>query len=68
MAMPQGNLPGACGPWKKSAEDDLREVFYRMGLDDKDIVLLSGAHTLGRCRPSNSGFGAEVYHTFSLAV
>lgn len=24
----------------------LREVFYRMGLSDKDIVALSGGHTL----------------------
>lgn len=28
-----------------------------MGLDDKDIVALSGAHTLGRARPERSGFG-----------
>ena len=26
--------------------DHLREVFYAMGLSDKDIVALSGAHTL----------------------
>ena len=24
----------------------LRDIFYRMGLSDKDIVALSGAHTL----------------------
>lgn len=25
----------------------LRKVFYRMGLNDEEIVALSGAHTLG---------------------
>ncbi|KAL0334584.1 UNVERIFIED_CONTAM: L-ascorbate peroxidase 3 [Sesamum radiatum] len=34
----------------------LKEVFYRMGLSDKDIVALSGGHTLGRAHPERSGF------------
>ena len=30
-----------------------------MGLGDREIVALSGAHTLGRVKPSRSGFGKE---------
>jgi catalase (peroxidase I) len=36
--------------------DELREVFSRMGLNDQDIVALSGAHALGSCHPTRSGF------------
>ncbi|XP_062219302.1 probable L-ascorbate peroxidase 8, chloroplastic [Phragmites australis] len=51
---PEGRLPDA-GP--RDPAEHLREVFYRMGLDDKGIVALSGAHTLGRSRPDRSGWG-----------
>uniref|UniRef100_A0A1J3GX56 L-ascorbate peroxidase n=2 Tax=Noccaea caerulescens TaxID=107243 RepID=A0A1J3GX56_NOCCA len=50
----EGRLPDAGPP---SPADHLREVFYRMGLNDKEIVALSGAHTLGRARPERSGWG-----------
>eukprot|EP00965_Chrysotila_dentata_P178484 5894463-Pleurochrysis_carterae.AAC.1 len=36
--------------------DDLRDAFYRMGLTDRDIVALTGAHTVGRCHIHFSGF------------
>ncbi|BAF29325.1 probable L-ascorbate peroxidase 5, chloroplastic [Oryza sativa Japonica Group] len=51
---PEGRLPAADPP---SPAEHLREVFYRMGLSDKEIVALSGAHTLGRARPERSGWG-----------
>lgn len=47
----EGRLPDA-----KQGASHLREVFYRMGLSDKDIVALSGGHTLGKARPERSGF------------
>ncbi|KAF8404074.1 hypothetical protein HHK36_008951 [Tetracentron sinense] len=50
----EGKLPDAGPP---SPAGHLRDVFYRMGLSDKEIVALSGAHTLGRSRPERSGWG-----------
>ncbi|KAJ4776978.1 Ascorbate peroxidase [Rhynchospora pubera] len=47
----EGRLPDA-----KQGNQHLRDVFYRMGLSDKDIVALSGGHTLGRAHPERSGF------------
>ncbi|KAH7842860.1 hypothetical protein Vadar_009881 [Vaccinium darrowii] len=48
---PEGRLPDA-----KKGVDHLRDVFGHMGLSDKDIVALSGGHTLGRCHKERSGF------------
>ncbi|XP_057966492.1 L-ascorbate peroxidase 3 [Malania oleifera] len=47
----EGRLPDA-----KQGVSHLRDIFYRMGLSDKDIVALSGGHTLGRAHPERSGF------------
>lgn len=61
--LPDGAPPfhrsrGKC-PWKLSRDpspaDHLRRVFHRMGLNDQEIVALSGAHTLGRAYKSRSG-------------
>jgi len=71
---PEGNLPDAeAGPngkyggtsGTKPTEDTtpnghLRKVFGRMGLNDEEIVALSGAHTLGRAKKDRSGLGAEM--------
>jgi len=48
---PEGMLPGA-----HSTAQELRAVFSRMGFNDREIVALAGAHTLGRCHPQYSGF------------
>lgn len=59
---PEGNLPAGGAPWPNGEPgpgDHLRKVFYRMGLNDQEIVALSGAHTLGRAYPHRSGFGKD---------
>jgi len=39
----------------------LRNIFYRMGFDDKGIVALSGAHTIGRAFKERSGTVTQGY-------
>ncbi|KAK9853614.1 hypothetical protein WJX84_003084 [Apatococcus fuscideae] len=59
---PEGNLPAGGPPYpdgSPKAGDHLRKIFYRMGFNDQEIVALSGAHTIGRAKPTRSGFGKE---------
>jgi len=64
-APPPFGLPDAKppfgGPDKQDPAKHLRYVFYKYGMDDKDIVALSGAHTLGRAYKERSGAVAEGY-------
>jgi len=54
---PDGLLPDADGRDKKERiGDHLRDIFYRMGFNDREIVALSGAHALGRCHTDRSGY------------
>ncbi|KAL2919103.1 heme peroxidase [Polyrhizophydium stewartii] len=55
---PDGRLPDA-----SQAHDHLRNIFYRMGFNDQEIVALAGAHALGRCHTDRSGY--EGPWTFS---
>ena len=41
---------------QKTAAALRKDVFYRMGFNDREIVALSGAHALGRCHPDASGY------------
>merc|ERR1719231_593195 len=55
---PDGRLPdGALGA------EHLRDIFYRMGFDDREIVALSGAHCLGFCHTDRSGFSGPWTHS-----
>jgi len=57
VRLPDGLLPDSDGrDHKNNPADHLREIFYRMGFNDKEIVCLSGAHALGRCHTDRSGF------------
>ncbi|KAJ8613400.1 hypothetical protein CTAYLR_002247 [Chrysophaeum taylorii] len=54
---PDGRLPAAdLGTPEKTAKGLRNDVFGRMGFDDREIVVLSGAHALGRCHPDASGY------------
>jgi cytochrome c peroxidase len=53
---PDGRLPDA-----SKEQRHLRDIFYRMGFNDQEIVALSGAHALGRCHTDRSGFDGELF-------
>lgn len=48
---PDGRLPDG-----SKGASHVRDVFYRMGFNDREIVALIGAHCLGRCHTQNSGY------------
>mmetsp|Transcript_16570 Transcript_16570/g.44992 ORF Transcript_16570/g.44992 Transcript_16570/m.44992 type:complete len:309 (-) Transcript_16570:393-1319(-) len=54
-------LPPFGGPQPQDPAAHLRYVFYKYGMDDKDVVALSGAHTIGRAFKDRSGTVAEGY-------
>jgi cytochrome c peroxidase len=49
--VPDGRLPDAA-----QGAQHVRDIFYRMGFNDQEIVALLGAHSLGRCHEDRSGF------------
>jgi hypothetical protein len=67
---PDGRLPGADAgdAGKERTAQHIRNIFYRMGFNDNEIVALSGAHALGRCHTDRSGYwyGALVRPAHSV--
>jgi len=60
---PEGKLPDA-----SKGASHVRDIFYRMGFDDGEIVALIGTHALGRCHTDRSGYHGPWTHaptTFS---
>mmetsp|Transcript_33787 Transcript_33787/g.43566 ORF Transcript_33787/g.43566 Transcript_33787/m.43566 type:complete len:362 (+) Transcript_33787:762-1847(+) len=53
---PDGRLPNADMGGDVATAQHLRDIFYRMGFNDRDIVALSGAHAVGRCHEDASGY------------
>ena len=54
--VPDGRLPQADLGSPEATNTGIREIFYRMGFNDREIVALSGAHALGRCHREASGY------------
>jgi len=53
-----GRLPDAT-----KGQDHIRDIFSRMGFNDKEMVALIGAHALGRCHTDRSGFKGPWTHS-----
>lgn len=54
--VPDGRLPGADKGSSPATRQHIRDIFYRMGFNDQEIVALLGAHALGRCHTNASGY------------
>jgi len=53
---PDGRLPDADKGNPEATAKHIRDIFYRMGFNDQEIVCLAGAHVLGRCHRDRSGY------------
>jgi len=53
---PDGRLPDADKGSPRNTIQHIRDIFNRMGFNDREIVALLGAHALGRCHTNRSGY------------
>jgi len=58
---PDGRLPDADKGSRVKTVQHVRDIFYRMGFSDQDIVALLGAHAMGRCHTDRSGYWGPWY-------
>jgi cytochrome c peroxidase len=56
QALPDGRLPNANMGCPVATNSHIRDIFGRMGFNDREIVALLGAHAVGRCHTEASGF------------
>jgi cytochrome c peroxidase len=56
LSPPDGRLPNADMGSMKKTTGHVRDVFGRMGFNDREMVALIGAHALGRCHTDASGY------------
>lgn len=54
--VPDGRLPDADKGSPAKTNGHLRDIFYKMGFNDREIVALAGAHAIGRCHENASGY------------
>lgn len=54
--VPDGRLPNADSGSPSNDVAHIRNIFYRMGFNDREIVALIGAHSVGRCHTEASGY------------
>ena len=54
--VPDGRLPDADKGSPAKTNSHLRDIFYKMGFNDREIVALSGAHAIGRCHENATGY------------
>lgn len=54
--VPDGRLPDADKGNSSATRQHIRDIFHRMGFNDREIVALCGAHAVGRCHTDRSGY------------
>ena len=54
--LPDGGKPSSTNPTLTDSAQHCRDIFYRMGFGDQEIVALMGGHAIGRCHTDRSGY------------